>query len=171
MAIEVKPDGQKSGLKNPIKLFLAGSIEQGKATLWHSKVMDAIAGFDDFIVFNPRRDNWNPDWEQSIQNPEFVAQVNWELDRIEASDVVFFYFEPGTMSPISLLELGLCLKGKAGIQVVICCPKEFWRSGNVELTAKKFGHGYWFSASLDTAIEDLVELLSGLSIPPRSPIG
>ena len=51
--------------------------------------------------------------------------------------LVAFYFDPFTKSPISLLELGL-VAGKQQ-DALICCPEGFWRKGNVELTAKRYG--------------------------------
>ena len=45
------------------------------------------------------------------------------------------FFQPGTRSPISLLELGLCARSK---KIVVCCPGGFWRRGNVEMVCERF---------------------------------
>ena len=88
------------------KLFLGGSIEMGVAEMWQQKIEDALKDLD-CIVYNPRRDAWDSSWEQSLKEPRFVEQVEWELDALDDANLVAMYFQPGTKSPISLLELGL----------------------------------------------------------------
>src|ERR1035437_6205106 len=86
------------------KVFLAGSIEQGKAEDWQKRVIKELA--DQPIIFlNPRREEWDASWKQEITNPKFKEQVTWELDGLEIADVIIIYFDPTTKSPISLLEL------------------------------------------------------------------
>ena len=113
-------------------LFLAGSIEQGKAVDWQA---DAVSYFNNFNVnvYNPRRQQWNPELEQSIREPKFVSQVAWEQKYLERADYILFNLLPDTKSPISLHELGqLC--GVSDKTVVVCCPKGFWRRGNVQIS-------------------------------------
>jgi hypothetical protein len=87
------------------------------------------------VLFNPRRAEWDSSWLQDIENPQFYQQVNWELNALEKSDLIFMYFAPGTKSPISLLELGLFAHtGK----MIVCCPEGFWRKGNVEIVCERF---------------------------------
>lgn len=119
-----------------VVIFLAGSIEMGIATNWQSRVEIALNG-KDCILLNPRRDDWNPEWVQSIDHPEFAEQVTWEMDGIESADLVLFYFEPGTKSPISLMELGWA--SGLGKEVVVCCPEGFWRKGNVDIICMRHG--------------------------------
>jgi hypothetical protein len=116
-------------------LFLAGSIEMGKAVDWQT---DAIERFkDDFsIIYNPRRPDWNSDWEQTIDHPEFNAQVNWELDMIAEADMVIIYFDPNTKSPVTLMELGY-LAAFNGYKTHVCCPTGFWRKGNVDIICER----------------------------------
>lgn len=117
-------------------IFLGGSIEMDKAEKWQDALTEVILGeFDNIAVFNPRRDNWDASLENSLNNPVFEEQVSWEVEQLEKADVIFLYFQPGTMSPISLLELGLfASSGK----VVVCCPEGFWRKGNVDFVCRKF---------------------------------
>jgi hypothetical protein len=44
-------------------------------------------------------------------------------------------FDPKTMSPISLLELGLQSKSN---KMVVMCPEGFWRKGNVDIVCEKY---------------------------------
>ncbi|MGL4424391.1 MAG: nucleoside 2-deoxyribosyltransferase domain-containing protein, partial [Gemmataceae bacterium] len=86
-------------------VFLAGSIEMGRAEDWQSLVEQALADLP-IVILNPRRDAWDASWEQSIQNPLFREQVEWELAGLERATVVGMYFAPSTQAPITLLELG-----------------------------------------------------------------
>jgi len=114
-------------------LFLAGSIEQDNATNWQQVVEDEFKN-SDIIILNPRRDKWDSSLEQTIENQKFVEQIEWELEALENSNAIFMFFEPGTKSPISLLELGLFAKRN----IVVCCPKGFWRKGNVDIVCKRY---------------------------------
>ena len=129
-------------------VFLAGSIEMGKAENWQAKVEDYFSAFDKYTLLNPRRDDWNNDWEQAFENPYFSQQVNWELTALERSDQIIMYLLPSTKSPISLLELGLFAKSG---KLLVCCPAGFWRKGNVEIVCEKYGIPIY---------EELVELLA-----------
>lgn len=120
-------------------VFLAGSIEQGQASLWQSRAIQRLLNErPDVLVANPRRENWNNQLAQGENNSEFVEQVNWELDHLAQADQVLFVFDPSTRSPVTLLELGLTL-GRAPKRVVVACPRAFWRSGNVWITARREG--------------------------------
>lgn len=123
-------------------VFLAGSIEQDKADRWQDKAAKALKDLKG-TLWNPRRDKWDATWEQSMSNPHFVEQVEWELDGLDKADIVLMYFDPATKSPITLLELGL-LKEEHGYRVmetdvVVCCPEGFWRKGNVDIVSYRMG--------------------------------
>lgn len=112
-------------------LFLAGSIEMGKAEPWQAKIVDALKDVKDLFIFNPRRDNWDPSWKQETTNYEFVRQVKWEREGLEQAGITVFYFDPETISPITLLELGRY--GPDANSCCVCCPPEYFRRGNVEI--------------------------------------
>jgi hypothetical protein len=40
-------------------------------------------------------------------NANFSQQVRWELNALDKADYIIMYLDPNTISPISLLELGL----------------------------------------------------------------
>jgi len=115
------------------KVFLAGSIEQDKAENWQEKIVEGLKD-EPYIIYNPRRESWNSSWEQKITNDQFREQVEWELTALDDADIIVMYFDPNTMSPISLLELGLhATSGK----LIVCCPEGFWRKGNVDIVCKR----------------------------------
>ena len=114
-------------------IFLAGSIEQDTAADWQTEVVKAFADVPCTLI-NPRRAEWDPTWTHD--NPQFKAQVNWELDYLDIVDMTLMYFDPQTKSPITLLELGLY--ARTGKLYVSCTP-EFWRFGNVEIVCQRNG--------------------------------
>lgn len=132
--IEIKPPVKLEYEQNQT-VFLAGSIEMGTAVDWQTTVRDAMSDYD-IVVFNPRRDDWDPTWTQSINNQKFKEQVDWEMDAIDMADIVVFYFDPNTKSPITLLELGLC--AASGVETIVCCPDGYWRKGNVEIVCNRY---------------------------------
>jgi len=116
-------------------VFLAGSIEMGSAERWQDRVCQALIA-DDVTVLNPRRDDWDSSWVQSIEDASFRDQVDWELAGLSLANVIAMYLAPGTQSPISLLELGLYA---ASGKLIVCCPEGFWRKGNVDIVCQVYG--------------------------------
>jgi nucleoside 2-deoxyribosyltransferase-like protein len=140
----------------PKTIFLAGSIEMGKAENWQERVASALSDVPNLTILNPRRDNWDSSWVQSIRNPEFRGQVEWELSAQEIADVIFMYFAPDTKAPITLLELGLFARSG---KLIVCCPDGFWRKGNIEIVSQRYGVNLY--DSLEDAINRLrYQLLS-----------
>ena len=115
-------------------IFLAGSIEMGKAEDWQAQVQKLMAN-EEVELYNPRRDDWDSSWEQTIENDEFRKQVNWELNAMDSSQVIIMYLDPETKSPISLLELGI--HAQSG-KLLVCCPDGFYRKGNVDVVCAKY---------------------------------
>ena len=116
-------------------VFLGGSIEMGKADNWQWRVVEE---FKDYPVtfLNPRRLFWDTSWEQTVENPQFVEQVNWEIYGLKSCDIRVFYFDINTTSPITLLELGL---SHNSCNVIVCCPDGYYRKGNVEIVCQRYG--------------------------------
>jgi hypothetical protein len=115
-------------------VFLAGSIAMGLAEEWQAEIGNKLADIG-IMVLNPRRTSWDASWVQQIENDLFREQVEWELQGLEESDWIIFYFAPDTQAPITLLELGLWARsGKC----VVCCPDGFWRKGNVDIVCARY---------------------------------
>jgi nucleoside 2-deoxyribosyltransferase len=121
-------------IKEGVSVFLAGSIEMDRAAPWQNMVIHALTETR-LTILNPRRKEWDASWKQEATNEPFREQVNWELAGIEESDIVAFYFDPATKSPVTMLELGLAI----GLQkkIVLACPQGFWRKGNIDITATR----------------------------------
>ena len=135
MAQVIKPPAPLPLAPGPPSIFLAGSIEMGQAEEWQGVFERGLADLD-VVILNPRRDEWDASWIQSIDNPQFREQVEWELAGQELATVIAMYFAPATKAPITLLELGLFARSG---KVVACCPEGFWRRGNVEVVCRRYG--------------------------------
>ena len=117
------------------KVFLAGTIDMGNSEDWQLEITKQFENNWDVILFNPRRDEWNPNWKQEQKEDRFNQQVNWELSMLDDSDIIFMYLESTSKSPISLMELGLYANtGK----LIVCCPDGFYRKGNVEIVCTRY---------------------------------
>jgi hypothetical protein len=115
-------------------VFLAGSIEQGKAVDWQADAARSLQ-INGFNVFNPRRNDWDSSWKQEFVDPQMNQQIGWEDNALNLADYIIFYLQPGTQSPISLFEFGKFLhSGK----VLMVCPKGFWRKANVDFECAKY---------------------------------
>jgi hypothetical protein len=130
-------------------VFLAGSIEMGRAEPWQAAIEQALADAP-ITLLNPRRDEWDASWEQSITNPPFREQVEWELEAQERASLIAMYFAPTTQAPVTLLELGLFARSG---KLLVCCPTGFWRRGNVEVVCARYG------VPLVAELEDLVRVI------------
>lgn len=136
-----------------ISVFLAGSIDQGKAVNWQDWVIKKLSGYP-ITFLNPRRPDWDSSWEQKIENPQFFEQVTWELDALEKADIVILYLDPKSKAPISLLELGLFARSG---KMVVCCPEGFWRKGNVDIICKRFN--ILQKENLEDVIQEIIQKL------------
>lgn len=131
----VKPPHEYSVEADPV-LFLGGSIEMGAAENWQARIAEDLKDFD-ILILDPRRDDWDSTWKQDpTPGTKFHEQVSWEMESQDIADFKVYYFDPKTKSPITLLEIGLY--GTAD-DTIVCCPKEFWRYGNVAMVCERYG--------------------------------
>ena len=153
MAIEIQAPNKLEIKEGYVSIFLGGSIENGKAVLWQQQVIKELENCN-YIFLNPRRDDWDSSWVQKESNPQFKEQVLWELKALEFADMIIMYFDPNTMSPISLLETGLHAKSR---KLIIYCPEPFWKKGNIDVTSEYYG------IRQVNSFEDLISILKCLS--------
>lgn len=131
-------------LKPPIKfdttnwkktVFLGGSINMGTSSDWQSEVAKRLTKkFTGLWVFNPRRDDWNVDAKQNIDDKYFRTQVEWEMHHLDKCSFAFFNIEKEGHSPISLYELGYMSQRNA--KLILCAHPEFFRFGNLQIYNK-----------------------------------
>ena len=135
MALVVKPPSPLHHTPGTMTVFLAGSIEMGGAGPWQAEIEAALADVP-VTIWNPRRVEWDATWRQSIDEPRFREQVEWELEAQERADMLVMYFAPETRAPITLLELGLFARSG---KLVVCCPDGYFRRGNVQVVCQRYG--------------------------------
>jgi hypothetical protein len=133
MKPQLPPDPLHDALPRPW-LFLAGAIDQDRAERWQDVAITALQDKPG-TVLNPRREAWDATWVQSLENPQFAAQVAWELDGLERADVIICWLPSAAQAPISLLEIGLHARGR---RLLIGCEPGFHRAGNVHAVAQRF---------------------------------
>lgn len=146
---------------NPYKsIFLGGSIEMGKAEDWQSEFIKKASEnrygkltSSIWDICNPRRDDWDNSWLQSIENAQFYQQVQWELTHLERCQHKVFYFAANTLSPITLLELGAFHKEK---NVYIYVSPEYLRLGNIQVFANRYNLPLY--SSLDEIISKIFKI-------------
>lgn len=133
-AIEIQAPNNVEAKEEYVSVFLAGSIEMGKAEEWQKRIINELK--DEPILFlNPRRDDWDSSWGQDITDVNFKEQVLWELKSLDFADKIVLYFDPNTLSPISLIEFGLHARNN---KLIVYCPQGFWKKGNVDVTSELY---------------------------------
>jgi hypothetical protein len=119
-----------------LMLFIAGTIDNGNSHNWQKDLISRLQLPDFVTAINPRRDDWDSSWAQDYSDPKFKQQVDWELDYICMSDIVFFFIGKDSKSPISLMELGIA--SAARNRVIVFCEDGFYRKGNVDALCARF---------------------------------
>lgn len=124
-------------------LFLGGTIDMGNSHDWQQEFKEYIeqnnTAIQNWVILNPRRNNWDASWEQRLDNPKFKEQVDWELDALDTADLRVFVFLPNSKSPVTMLELGLYHNKPC----VVYCPFEFYRSGNIHIVCERYDIPYY----------------------------
>ncbi|KAJ4994362.1 hypothetical protein SVAN01_00191 [Stagonosporopsis vannaccii] len=133
-------------------VILYGTIESDPDADWQTSLAASLSHLPVEII-NPRCDAWDHTWAEDVSDARFKEQVEWEMDHAKIADVIAFYFKPGTPTPITLLELGMYAgTGKA----VVCCPKGFYKRGNVQIVCQRYG------IELLESLAELQETVKGL---------
>jgi hypothetical protein len=86
-------------------IILYGTIEPSPSN-WATSLATTLSDLP-IDILNPRRDDWDSTWREDIHFAPFKEQTDWEMDHAALADIIVFYFKPGTLTPVTLLELGL----------------------------------------------------------------
>lgn len=120
--------------QHPRSVFLAGSTSPVPGEDWRATLTSALEDVP-ITIYNPLRSDWDSSWREDVSFAPFKEQVEWELEKQDQSDIVVVFFHPTSKAPISLLELGLCVRsGKA----IVACPEGYWKRGNVQLVCQRY---------------------------------
>lgn len=139
--MSVKVLTPSTNVRRPIRLFLAGTIDNGTAVDWQNNIINKIHSlYDntnvDIDIYNPRDPNWDHSINPSVEDPKLIRQIRWELTALEEADIVAMYFAPNSQSVISLLETGLHMRDR---KMLVYCPDEYFRCTNVRTTCTHYG--------------------------------
>lgn len=139
-------------------LFLAGAIDMGEAENWQTKLTNDLSDMN-VVIANPRRDDWDSSWKQSIDDPQFSEQVNWEQTLLATSDLIVVYFSKDSKAPITFLELGerLGQLDTSDQELFVFCPEGFYRKGNVDIVCDR--HGVTVHTEYSTLLAAIKEVL------------
>jgi hypothetical protein len=108
-------------LDYPVSLFLAGGITN--CYDWQKDVIARIGEYP-ISIFNPRRVGFD------LSNKfDSRIQREWEFGRLRRANVIFFWFAPETLCPITLFELGAALE--RGQKLIIGCHPDYARKDDV----------------------------------------
>ena len=112
----------------------------GSAIPWQDEVLNELQSYsDDLVMLNPRRANWDSSWAQdTTTGTPFQVQVEWETIGQKNSNIIVYYFDPHTISPITLMELGE-FGSTCPDSVLVFCSPAYFRYGNVKLFCERFG--------------------------------
>lgn len=102
-------------------LFLAGGISG--TSDWQSLVCKMLENYD-IQIANPRRPGMMDD---PNLEPE---QVEWEIDHLERSKMILFWFPGPDDHPIAMYELGRWTATDK--KIFVGCPKDYKRRVNIE---------------------------------------
>jgi hypothetical protein len=119
------------------KIFLAGSINNGKTLDWQSDLANYLNDIG-YLVFNPRRTDWREQQDPKIITQYLKEQIQWELKHLELANIIIYNFADEQLAPITLLELGLHLYNKSK-EVYVVCTEEYPRYANVKTTCDFYG--------------------------------
>ena len=128
-------------------VFLAGTIDMGSAVDWQAEAAELFKAKEgSYILFNPRQDEWHPE-----RDGEMDYQVNWELDHLECADYILMNLLPESLSPISLMELGIYARSR---KLFVVCTSGFARYDNVRITCARY------SIPLFSTLEEAIEAIA-----------
>jgi membrane glycosyltransferase len=116
-------------------IFLAGTTSPTGEPDWRETLTEALLGLS-ITINNPKRDDWDSTWKEDFSDHRWAEQVEWELEMQDKADVIVVFFHGISPAPISLLELGLCVRsGKA----IVCALQGYSKRGNVEAVCRRYG--------------------------------
>lgn len=115
----------------PIKekqcIFLAGSMDFNRPDNWRKQTIHKLSNYNFFDPTNKNHD--------SLNEIQMKKHIEWELDALLMADKIILNFLPNSLSPISLVELGLYMSSQ---KLTVICPKEFYKSKYVYTLCEKY---------------------------------
>lgn len=158
-AVILAPGRPASDLDSRKSVFLSGPTNPTGEADWRETLTAALIELP-IVIYNPKRRDWDSTWKEDFSDSRWAEQVEWELGMQDKADIVVAFFHKATQAPISLLELGLCVRsGKA----IVCAQDGYSKRGNVEAVCRRYGAKFVSSEKdlKDTIVERLEQLIAG----------
>jgi len=131
-----------------VKIYLGGTMDfsGNPASDWQQAFIDGLAKLTDplkgllliknlnFFIFNPKVPPQSA-VGASLDNPDFINQMQWRLQMQDMSDVIFLNIMKKSVSPVPILEFGsLVQSGK----LVVRTSEEYQLYSHVRLYCEKY---------------------------------
>lgn len=124
MNVVIAPE-QDDNLPSLPRIFLAGCAN----TDWRKEFVEYFE--DNSVVFlDPKRNNWD-----GLNDDALNEQITWEFVNLRRSDVVVYWFNKGSVCPITLLEYGMWGLSK-GTPIVVGVTNDYEKRKDVLLQTK-----------------------------------
>lgn len=127
-------------------IFLAGSMDLEKSVGWRKKVVNQLSKDEKYCFLDPTHIK-----HDFLSASKMEAHVLWELNALELADRILLVFLKESLSPISLVELGLYVRTK---KMIVVCPKEFYKIDYITVLCKKY------QTTLVHSLEQAIQVLS-----------
>ena len=125
-------------------IFLAGSIDCNMPSNWRRRAIAKLSHYD--YLFDPTNTN-----HDNLDDQEMKEHIGWELNALLIANKILLNFMANTLSPISLVELGLYVTTN---KLIVVCPKEFYKSRYVYTLCKKYNTPFFYK------IEEALNILT-----------
>jgi hypothetical protein len=131
MAIIIESPNEVYSLENDknYKLFLAGSITN--CPDWQADIIEKLKDVEGLTIYNPRRKNFPMDDPNAAE-----AQIVWEYNHLKAANGISFWFDAGSLGPITLYELGRWGNANTYKGLIIGIHPDYKRKQDVEIQTK-----------------------------------
>ena len=154
MAIIIEAPNEVYSLENQknVKLFLAGSITD--CPDWQSQVIKQLKDVEGLTIFNPRRKDF------PMGDPtEAEKQIVWEYNHLKEADVISFWFDKGSLGPITLYELGRWANSSDKKLICVGMDLEYKRKQDVEIQTRLSKPDTRFSYTILSLVDDIERTL------------
>lgn len=109
-------------------IFLAGSMVTEPEVNWRQTVVNNLQ--ESYHFLDPTNPNHN-----SLGDVEMREHIKWEFNGLRIADYIILNFLPDSLSPISMVELGMYIATR---KLIVVCPKEFYKWRYIDTLCKEY---------------------------------
>ena len=133
MRVVTPSDDLESLDPDTLKIFLAGGMKNP----WRKALRDKLqkANLTNLIIIDPTIDDWASIGKNDISNPDYVRQTDWEHMGLIKADIEVFHFDSSSVSPITLIEMGMYKSQES----IICVESGYRKKAYIEYMGDRYG--------------------------------